>query len=237
MKIQNFILTLSVFFMSTFVVGIANASLIVMEGFTNEAERDALLASDDTSITATAVVRAGGSLSAELGIGQFETLTEFDNDFTWDINGDNSFTLSYNEANAVYSLALSNGSDTGFISVPTTDWFNQIAFSFSGGPVEIDFTGDINGESFSLNTPLTSTPPSWDGILFTFPEFNDNNLESLNITGTMSMSTPFPDLGGDQFRGEFYLVKNTAVVPEPSSFALLVSGLALAIVFCKRRRS
>jgi hypothetical protein len=235
MKTQNFILTLSVFFMSTFVVGIANASLIVMEGFTNEAEHDALLASDDTSIIATAVVRAGDNTGVELGIGTFETLTEFDNDFTWDINGDNSFALSYDETTARYSLNVSNGSDiSDIISVGTTDWFNQIAFSFGSGGVEIDFTGDINGESFGTYNAMSAG--QWDGILFTFPEFTDTNLESWTITGTMSMSTILPDLGGDQFRGEFYLVKNTAVVPEPSSFALLVSALALAIAFCRRRR-
>jgi len=220
--------------MSTF-GSVANATIIVMEGFANEAEHDALLASSDTSITATSILRAGDSAGVELGIGQFETLTVFDNDFTWDINGDNSFTLSYNEANAVYSLGVSNGSDTGFISVPAIDWFNQLAFSFGSGGVEIDFTGDINGESFG--TYNATSFGQWDGILFTFPEFSDTNQESWTITGTMSMDSALPELGGDQFRGEFYLVRNTAVVPEPSSFALLVSGLVLAIAFCKRRWS
>ena len=127
-----------------------------------------------------------------------------------------------------------DGGDPGSVFSSPTDWFNQLAFTFSGGPVEIDFTGTINGEAISLNTPLTPAG-SWDGILFTFPEFNADNVESFNITGTMNMTTPFPSLGGDQFRGEFYLIKNTAVVPEPSSIALLVSGLAFALALRRRK--
>lgn len=231
MKINTFIFALSVFFMGTF-GNVAGATIIVMEDFSNEAEMDSLLASDDTSITATAVVRAGGGNTYELGIGDFETLTDFGN-ITWNINGDNSFTLSYNGMNGNYDLGVV-GSSGATINTGPDDWFNQLAFSFGSGGVEIDFTGTINGESFS--TYNSHSAGQWDGILFTFPEFNADNVGSFNITGTMAVDSALGPVSLDQFRGEFYLIKNTAVVPEPSSIALLVSGLAFAMALRRRKQ-
>jgi len=227
MKTKLFTLILSVLLVF---FQVANATLITMEDFSNEAEMDSLLASDDTSITATAVIRAGDlGTGPELRIGNFETFTDND-DIIWNINGDNSFNLSYSGMNGDYDLGVEpDGGDSGSVFSTPTDWFNQLAFTFSGGPVEIDFTGTINGEAFSLNAPLTPVPPSWDGILFTFPEFNANNVGSFNITGTMHMETPFPDLGGDQFRGEFYLIRND-VVPEPATAVMLILGAISTII-------
>lgn len=221
--------------MSTF-TGIANASPILMESFTDKAERDALLASDDTSITATAVVRAGGDLSPEIAIGNFETFSDTNHpgdDFIWEINGDNSFSLSYNGGTGNYDLGVSNVNNSDAVTTAPTEWFNQLAFSFVSGGVEINFTGDINGQTFS--TFNSQAAGQWDGILFTFSEFSENNMDSFNITGTMSMDSALSSLGGDQFRGEFYLIQNTAVVPEPSSLALLLCAITTISFFWKRK--
>jgi len=206
---------------------------ITWQRFSSQADLTAHLASDDTTTIATSVVRAGGSLSPEVATGNFTTFTDTA-DIDWNINGDNAFTLFYNADNGNYSLDVSNIYGAVQVNTGPSAWFNELAFSFYGGLAEINFSGNINGESFTLHAPLL-VDPSWDGILFSFSEFNAGNIESFTVSGNIGISTPFPNLGNDEFRGEAYLVQNIAPVPEPTSIALFFTGI-IALATSRFRR-
>jgi len=220
-----FTVLLSVFCMNA-LGSVAHATLVFsIDPFSNEAELDALLASDDTTVIAKSIVRAGSVSGAEMASGNFETFTDFENDFTWEFNGSQSITLSHNELTGSYDLSMSNSGDSGFVTTSLTEWHNQLAISFGSGGVEIDFTGNIGGQQFDIYNPVTAG--QWDGVLITFPEFDSENQESWSITATLDLDTPLPDLIGDQFRGEAILIQNVAI-PEPSS--LILAGLGLVVV-------
>lgn len=238
MKNGIFILIAGVFFTSTPFVGAS----VIIESLESESARDVILADEGVSVTATAVIRAGhlgpGASGYELGIGNFETLTDFNDinsEVFWNINGDNSFQLSYDTETG--TLLMSVTPDGGVIqSVITepTDWFNQILFSFESGGVEVDFNGTINDEPFEIHNEVSGG--QWSGISIALHDNNADNVESFTIVGTIAMSTPLPALGGDQFRGDWQLVKNSAIVPESSTVALVIASFALLVVVGRRRK-
>ncbi len=206
---------------------------ITWRRFSSQADLTAHLASDDTTTIATSVVRAGGSLSPEVATGNFTTFTDTA-DIAWNINGDNAFTLFYNADNGNYSLDVSNINGAVQVNTGPSAWFNELAFSFGVTIANINFTGNISGESFSLNTSWESGPV-WDGILFSLPEFDAGNIESFTVSGNIGISTPFPGLSDNDFRGEAYLVQNIAPVPEPTSMALFFTGI-IALATSRFRR-
>jgi hypothetical protein len=169
---------------------------------------------------------AAGSAKADLVVnGGFET-----RDFTgWTQSGDTGFTRVGNINVHSGSFSAEAGPDTslGFLSqtLSTTLGTNYtISFWLENGDNIFNNEFDVEWNSTTLSDQ-TNLPFAEEFTHYTF-----------NVTGTGSDTLTFSFFNFDNF---FFLddvsVNSTALVPEPSSMALLVSGI-LGLGWVMRRR-
>ncbi len=196
--------------------GIIQASPIIIQDFNDQVEWDNTVSNSGSTLVATSISRAGGSSSYELGTGNGNFISDTAN-FSWIINGNNSFELTYDflgNGNVETSVTPS-GSPQSSVSTSPGNWFNRIFLSISAGPASLKFSGgDINGQGFSLFAPI-SPSGSWDGVSFLFPNNNTDNVDPFTLTGTIELSTEFPELISTQFKIEALLIQDTSITPEP----------------------
>lgn len=142
-----------------------------------------------------------------------------------------------------YFSGTANALGTGYTTLDTSTSFNSNVTGFNGPTTSnTDVTSSsgkdawiqvVDGSLFGFinmsdwasisGAPAGNTPTPLD---YTIVGVNNNNLSTFGLDVTE----------GGGFQGSGYSFKLAAVVPEPSTYALLVGALALGFVAIRRRK-
>ena len=208
------------------------------------AQVTALRGSVDTTVVATGQFRAGGNTSPEIRVQNGEmnlSQPHSTADLIWDTEGGvNSISAGFGTPELAGFFRLTGtGSDGSSGSADTlpTQWFNQVLITYESSLTTSSINGTLNGESFSLSTDYSTfeSEDRFDAILFSW-YIPHGTAPSFDMSASMSMTTPLPELVGDQFMSDIQLIQNFQVVPEPTTFGLFGIGfLVLGIKKIRRK--
>ncbi len=203
---------------------------IVIDGIT-ESESDSLLSTE--LVIANAILKAGHGSTWEIASGKNTGIDSPGKNVSWEIGDPHTISLEYDFVGN-YSLDVTPpSSSTTTTEAQPINWFNQLLVRFTTvTDVSTTFSGSIDGQSF----PTIATPSNgFGGMLITFTDNSASNVDEFLLS---ALFTPFaastPNY--DDFRGEFYLIQNSAI-PEPSSILLLISGLLIMTYLQSRTRT
>jgi len=190
----------------------------VTESFSDRASFDAAIS--EHKIVETAFMRAGDGANSgiELYLGGDE-----DDDFSWDFDGSNAISLTYDDA-ANYNLSVVPVFGTsGSVTAPRgTDWFDSMFISVNrvGG-----FFFNFNLSDVTINGTSVgdmSTPAgTFNGMWFDLDGYTEYNQPEFNLTASLDM---FGSGDDDDFRVTVYFVQ---MVPK---FESIQATLALSMM-------
>lgn len=211
MKVMLAIVALSVVISAS-----ADAANVTWTDIATAAEQAAITNDANWSLTAHALLRAGGT-GNELAV---DDLTDIDrDDLVWIGGTSYGFRLWYDHEIGEVGIGITPPDQAEVVSTGNPgDWFNVVLFSIKnqgGGKVlSLELSNvAVNGDPVSnLSAPQNG---DYDGIKFNFVDYSQDNVESLEFTGTFR----FTALGAilDDFRGDFIFGKDISIIPEATT--------------------
>lgn len=239
MKIKYFILTLSVFFMSTFGL---QASLIVTSGITETDFDDAF----NNDRVWYAQFQPGGSGDThpknEFELGG-DTLRYYEGNTSIVDESNNPFEVSVDSSNFL-TVSLNGVGTPGGFAYGVGEKFNTIWIGlesdFSYGLDEtldvINHEVDTGDMAILPNMQVTSTQtePNWVAFKFYVDDKLDN-IGSITISGDLLPDMRFGGSFDEEWTYTVFATHDPSIVPEPSSFTLLLGALVAFFAVYRRR--
>jgi len=158
-----------------------------------------------------------------------------DNPFLINVDSSNFLSVTFN------GIGTPGGSQYGISEQFNTIWIGLRLDTGNGAPNTLEVNthvldeGVINQEALLPDMYLEEQTSIWTGFKF-YKDDDVSNIGDISISGKIHPDMFFGGANDEAWTYTVFATYDPSIVPEPSSFALLIGGLSALFVFIRRRR-